>query len=707
MLTRQSTLQFVLISCLAITFTPLARTANHFDDKDNAAYWYDQVLRLNAAMSREDSELILAIEWGHAPTNSQRAALARARPMLEALRHGAQQEYSDWYLDFSEGPGLLLPHLGALRHASKIATADIIVNMNDGHSAVAIDRLNSLTRLAGHLADDRVVISSLVGNAIYVLADKQIQMVLDRGDLAPSQSAQLLRATSWLDPNDPFGTIDSIAMEQVLFGEWLERTNEEEGGRQKIIDTFLEVDSADTIADMLRNLDDAGFAAGMDDYYETMDRYVEAFNHEDPEVARELIAAIEADIENGELGPLSTHFLPAFGRLYDIMLKTRADLAARNELLRGIAVGEVDPAELVNAAVWYMRGVENMKQLEQPWLEALALFAEGEVPDTPMLLALDDTLESARPALEQFAAGSKKRRCDFGYLQKGSEAFVPKYLIGMQSGLRLLELDTMRRLAHESADEIERNKAIVELSALFRITAHLSDDEMMLSTLIAHDAFAWSAATLRAEILGEARAFVRNEPEKGADAKKPSMPLNAKYYRLVSGSIRWISQSDPFGYLRSPMKTRTALAKRLPNLARAMTAGKSPYQLKDAEEYLKTSDGERLFLILAILDTVDSRGRPLGGGALSQVIVESFEQFHLPTVMADGIVRASVFMDFLQEKDRGDEPAFSSKIEDHTDYKERRRSARKDLRRLVRYLEKFDPTPKAVEKTNNGSSPTH
>ncbi len=103
----------IVVILLLMTCIPVGHASSHSGDEDNAAYWYDKVLTLNAAISDKDSELIMEIEWGKAPTSAQRAALSRMRPLLEALRRGAQQEYSDWYLDYDQGPGLLLQHLGA------------------------------------------------------------------------------------------------------------------------------------------------------------------------------------------------------------------------------------------------------------------------------------------------------------------------------------------------------------------------------------------------------------------------------------------------------------------------------------------------------------------------------------------------------------------------------------------------------------------
>jgi hypothetical protein len=101
-----------------------------------------------------------------------RAVLARVEPVLSAARSGARQEYNDFGLDYTQGFELMLPHLGKLRNIGRLMAADAAVRLHDGDASGAAGEIASAYRIADHLPADEILISSLVGQAVFQSADR-------------------------------------------------------------------------------------------------------------------------------------------------------------------------------------------------------------------------------------------------------------------------------------------------------------------------------------------------------------------------------------------------------------------------------------------------------------------------------------------------------------------------------------------------------
>ena len=132
------------------------------------------------------------------------------------MRRGSNQKYADHYLDYDQGFDLTLPHLGQSRALARLMQADAYVHMHDGNTAAAVDRIASLYRMGGHAGDDRILISSLVGQAIWNTGDRVLQSALDRGVLTAGEAATVLSAASDLASNDPFSYVEAVVMEQEI-----------------------------------------------------------------------------------------------------------------------------------------------------------------------------------------------------------------------------------------------------------------------------------------------------------------------------------------------------------------------------------------------------------------------------------------------------------------------------------------------------------
>ena len=237
-------------------------------DNRNAATWYRRAIVHLDKITESDWDLIWSY-WDNPsadPPTGLRDMLARIRPMLDLMQRGAQQEYMDFDLDYSQGFELPLPHLSSLRTMVKIARADVMLHLHDGDSDAAAKRIAMMYRLAEHYNGDRTLISSLVGQVTYRFAEEVAQVGFDRAAFTVHDSETMLRALKRLDTRDPFGMVESIVGEQEIGVVWLAETfgtQEERLNRQGWAMILAETEED---AERIVALSDDEFAESLDQY---------------------------------------------------------------------------------------------------------------------------------------------------------------------------------------------------------------------------------------------------------------------------------------------------------------------------------------------------------------------------------------------------------------------------------------------------------
>ncbi len=552
--------------------------AQQTDNTNNAATWYGRAFEGLDRFTPEEIELIenYRATPGAAPSPEVRALINRAAPIIADVMRASSQGYSDFGLDYSQGFDMLLPHLGKMRSLARIVMADSMMHLSDGDGAGAADRISSLYRIADHAGDDRVLISSLVGRAVFEVAEQAAQRGFDRGAFDPASASVLLRATQAFDQRDPFQTLDAMSMEQTLCVSMI-RDNlmtDDPEKRDRFVREFIGESGAES---RLVGLSQEELRTSLDQYSVMMGRFVEAFAQDDPEVARAQLKEIEAQLEAGEFGVIAQVLTPAFGRVYDLSVESRDKLRARIELLEGITKGQVDLVTLTNAAVWYRRGIDGLNDLEEPWKEAIAALNAHQPLDVEQVAALSASADSAQAAIGQFVDGSNIRRCDFSTERNTLEIFVPRYGAGMRDGFRLLTLEAMRLAATDDVAGATRL-----LAAGFRMCAHLSDDHLFVSALVARDGFL---------MLSEAAAGVEIRSH-----------FDEAQRQDLAAAIRRCGTSDPFGFLGATMSAREYLEKELGRWGEPQ--GVKERQARIAA-WLKSLDADGLMYLLAMEDVIN------------------------------------------------------------------------------------------------------
>jgi hypothetical protein len=581
--------------CFGIALCVLLSAGTHAiaqtHDPHNAATWYQRAIDQYMQLPQSQRDL-LSNQWDPAagpPPPELRAALSNVQGILQNLQRGSMQEYSDFNLDYSQGFELMMPQLNQLRQLTRVARNDVLVKLVDGDSSGASDRLASLYRMSSHNGDDRIIISSLVGQAVFKAADDYVQLGLDRGVFSQTDAVKLLGAAKTLGADDPFAYVEAIAGEQEVFVTYMDKfTGPEERARLVGMIYGNTADGGQADREALLAADEQQFHAMIDEYDGVMNRVVEIFSMKDPEAAKTAMKGLESEMEQDKHGALAHMLLPAFGKVFERREQSRTMLADRIAVLEKLAAGEVKPEEIANAAIWYLRGIELLERIDPAQLAAIRALAGNTAGEISEELSATLSGHACQEVIDIFRDGSLKKRCDFAFVAGfgsagGTPPLAPEYDPGMHDALRLLRADAVRLLrAGDTSSAADR------LATTFRVVGHLGGDPHLASALIAHCDF--NAALSIIETAFQSQLFTSDEK-----------------LRLLE-SVERISRKDPFGYIGAVMRTRDSLAARFDRIVVRDEAQREQFKLQS--ERIKAFSGDQLLYVLTIFDTMRAAAAP-------------------------------------------------------------------------------------------------
>lgn len=104
-----------------------------------------------------------------------RGYLADHAEILELLHKAAALDECKFELDFTKGPGMLLPHLSKLRQGGRLLALEAIERTEGGKADAAADSLVAGLRLGEHLRREPLLISALVRIAADAIAVGQME----------------------------------------------------------------------------------------------------------------------------------------------------------------------------------------------------------------------------------------------------------------------------------------------------------------------------------------------------------------------------------------------------------------------------------------------------------------------------------------------------------------------------------------------------
>ncbi len=266
----------------------------------------------------------------------ERAARTIPPGFVESIMSASRLDKCDFEVEIEKGFDTLMPHLAKARQAARIIRVDIRHHLAQDDASGAADRIATLYRMAGHTANDSILISGLVASAIGAMANGEAEHMITEGKLTAAARDTILGAIAGMDAGDPFGVKRGILGEQEIGPRWIKMTFTGDDAGQKFANYFATgAGQAPTIPEWVRLMQGQGLAKVVDQLSGFYDEVLAAWDAPD---AAARIAAIDASLEQGKYGPLAKLLAPAVSRAHENYLKSKAELARIVELLNNAKV---------------------------------------------------------------------------------------------------------------------------------------------------------------------------------------------------------------------------------------------------------------------------------------------------------------------------------------------------------------------------------
>jgi len=123
----------------------------------------------------------------------------------------------------TDGVDALLPHLSPMRRGVRLLIADGLMKFKDGNSLQGAESLAAAFRMARHMQNDGVTISSLVSMSMFQQAAHATELLLDQGLVNESERVILAASLSGFAHDDPFAIRRSITRERDVYLGWIRR----------------------------------------------------------------------------------------------------------------------------------------------------------------------------------------------------------------------------------------------------------------------------------------------------------------------------------------------------------------------------------------------------------------------------------------------------------------------------------------------------
>ena len=514
------------IGVLVILTVLIASDRVHAQSARNAATWYRRAIDAYESLPWDLKKSLWEFDWSNpnAPISDEfRLALAQAQPVLRLAHRGARQGYSDFDLDYAQGVELLLPHLSSMRGITIAMRSDALLRLRDGDTAGAAAAVASIYRMGGHLSSDRIIISSMVGQALFSAGEMVAQAGVDRAAFTPDDSATMMEALREFSETDPFEYVEAIAMEQEIMIGWMAEKYTGEGGREQLADDFgLDDENAAEQNEQLAAMTEEEFYGSLDQVDQLMNRVIEAFSDPDQDAGRAAMAKITEEISAGEHGVMATVMVPAYNKIFDKMHMAEQRLADRRASLALLMTGELSPRAGANAVIFYLRAITLLEEIDPEQRKQWPALAAK--PDEPIDEDVVKSLTDADPIITLLREASHTARCDFSAVRGRWALAIPAYLPGFRELANLLVADADRLLQVGEADA-----AVDRLEICYRMSAHLATDGVITSALVSHDMFNAAAAIVQRELT---QAFFEDV-----------------HRELLHQALGTMSRKDPFGYI--------------------------------------------------------------------------------------------------------------------------------------------------------------
>lgn len=322
-------------------FPSVASTDPAFNDPTNAALLYYRAFMfiipdkmptiVNAVASDEEN-------WR--PNADTIKVLQDSDNAISTFIRGSKIESADFGIEYSQGIGALLPHLGKMREGARLLAADAHRAVAEGKPDEAAERVAAMLGLSRHCIQDRLLISSLVSIAIHSLACRQVEYLINTGQMTAAGKKQITAAMDRFNVTDPWGVKGAIRGERHWVVVWVRGQLAQPDGLKTFTEQILPLlddkpGSEDVKA--IQAMDATAVNAELDkaDAYYTA--AIATFDQPDGE---KQLAALGERVSTGDFGIIGKHTLPAMSKVYANNAKALSRQAeTRNKLANFIAPG--------------------------------------------------------------------------------------------------------------------------------------------------------------------------------------------------------------------------------------------------------------------------------------------------------------------------------------------------------------------------------
>lgn len=307
-----------------------------FTDPTNAALlYYRAFMLLPDDIAHKIGELVSGDKPNWTPDAETIKDIQRVESVSGTLLRAAKIDSADFGVEYSQGIGALLPHLGKLRACSRFLAADSRRLIQDQKPDDAADRIVAIYAMSRHLRNEHLLISALVSNAIHVLAVKETDYLINSGQLTTAGRQKLLDALDRSNTPDAFGIKAAVRGERYWVSVWIRKQISGPDGARVLTEQILPLlddqpDSED--AKLLKAMNPAAINADLDKCEPYYTAVIDAFDLPD---AADRLAALEKQVKDGGFGIIAKHAAPAMSKAHKQYLaaiarqaEARARLAA-------------------------------------------------------------------------------------------------------------------------------------------------------------------------------------------------------------------------------------------------------------------------------------------------------------------------------------------------------------------------------------------
>ncbi len=308
---------------------------------ENAALLYYRYWMIGQTLISEELTYQNDTAPGGRPTEEYAAALKAGQQTIRGYLKASRGEHVDWGIEYEEGIGAMLPHLGKLRHTARILSADAIRLLDEGEVEQAAERLAAIYRMGEQTSQDRVLISSLVGIAITSLANNQLEEFIVSEELTHEAREIILKSMDVIDLENPAGVRDSVLGERDIFLGWtVGRHTGPNAGAEFIAETLgtwaeFGADEPSPWHAKIALFDEAQLR---DDIKKAERYYSDILSIWDLPDGGDRISQMNAFVDNGHYGVAGRLLLPAMGKIWESHQRIRREVTEVRELLEDAPV---------------------------------------------------------------------------------------------------------------------------------------------------------------------------------------------------------------------------------------------------------------------------------------------------------------------------------------------------------------------------------